>query len=81
MTFNACWGAQDVDPDVEILTRRAEGLRRFLTKFKEAGKIIEVLYNLYKVRGEPAMELMSEDGNQRVIAGDPLSRMGAAMRT
>ena len=80
MTFAAASKGPDLDPDIEVVARRAAALRRGMAKSDHQRMMAKDIFEGYKARGEPGCYRDHEDLKHRVVAGEPGSPQRARLR-
>ena len=67
LTFAIGSRGRDVDPDVEIVCRRAIALRRSMAKDEKNKKMIQELYEAYRQCDEPGIYKNQDDLKERTL--------------
>ena len=71
---------QDVDPEVEIVVRRAVGFRRYYTKNGRNMKKVKEIYERYANNKELGIDIDEEHLMNKTIAGEPATPERAKLR-
>ena len=80
MTYAVTADKGDLDPDVEICTRRVTALRRCYHRYEEEAEMIQEIYSKYKEGDEPATKHNKEDLLGKDVHGPPASKERASLR-